>query len=235
MNFLDIIIIAIILISGILGFRRGVFKQLIMFFGIIIVFILSYKLKNYVGDFLVINFPFFDFPNFLKGASALNIIVYQSIAFLITFVVLYIIYEFIVSVTGLFEKVLRFTIILGIPSKILGFFLGLVEGYVIAYLLVFFVAQPALNLDFANDSKYANDILTKTPILTKITDDTLELADEIIKLKDIKNVNEMNLKIVDLILSKKVTSVETIETLVANGKLNIKNIDSVINKYKGGL
>lgn len=233
MNFLDIIIIIIILISGILGFRRGVFKQLIMFFGIILVFILSYKLKNYVGDFLVINFPFLDFPNFLKGAVALNIVVYQSIAFLVTFVVLYTIYEFIVSITGIFEKILRFTIILGIPSKILGFFVGLIEGYVIAYLLVFFVAQPALNLDFANESKYAHTILNNTPILTKITDDTLELADEIIKLKDIKNVNEMNLRIVDLILDKEVTSVETIEKLVSKGKLNVKNINSIINKYKG--
>ena len=233
MNFLDIIIIIIILISGILGFRRGVFKQLIMFFVIILVFILSSKLKNYVGDFLVINFPFLDFPNFLKGAVALNIVVYQSIAFLVTFVVLYTIYEFIVSITGIFEKILRFTIILGIPSKILGFFVGLIEGYVIAYLLVFFVAQPALNLDFANESKYAHTILNNTPILTKITDDTLELADEIIKLKDIKNVNEMNLRIVDLILDKEVTSVETIEKLVSKGKLNVKNINSIINKYKG--
>ena len=73
MNWLDIVIIIIILFSGVLGFKRGVFKELILFAGIILVFILSYTLKNYIGDFLVLNFPFFDFAN---GASALNIILY---------------------------------------------------------------------------------------------------------------------------------------------------------------
>lgn len=233
MNSLDIIILIIILMFGILGFKRGVFKELILFVGIILVFVLSYKLKNYIGDFLVLNFPFLDFPNFLMGADALNIVVYQAIAFVIVAVILYAIYEFLVSITGIFEKILRFTIILGIPSKILGFFVGLIKGYIIAYIVIFFVTQPALNLDFAKDSKYADIMLRKTPILNKITEDTLVLTDEIYKLGEINDVNEMNLKIVDLILENKVTDVSVIEKLVDKGKLNVKNIDSVLIKYKG--
>jgi len=234
MNLLDIVILIIIFITGILGFKRGVFKELVVFIGTILVFVLAYSLKNYIGDFLVLNLPFLDFPNFLKGAVALNIVVYQSIAFILTSVLLFIVYDLIVSITGIFEKILRITIILGIPSKILGFIVGLIEGYVIAYIVVFFVCQPALNLEFANESKYASKMLNNTPLLTKLTDDTLELAKEIESLKDIKNVNEMNLKIVDLVLEKKVTSLSVIEKLVDKGKLNIKNIDTVINKYKGG-
>ncbi len=233
MNLLDIIIVAIIIFSGILGFKRGVFKELILFIGIIIIFILSYKLKNYIGDFLVLNFPFMDFPNFLRGATALNIVVYQSIAFIIVTAILYAIYQILVSITGIFEKILRFTIVLGIPSKILGFFVGLIKGYVIAYIVIFFITQPALNLSFTNDSKYANIILTKTPVLNKITNDTLELADEISKLSEIDNVNEMNLRIVDLVLKNKVTDVSVVEKLVDKGKLNVKNIDSILIKYKG--
>lgn len=233
MGTLDIIIIIIILLSGIIGFKRGVFKELVLFIGIILVFVLSYQLKNYIGDFLVLNFPFIDFPNFLRGATALNIIVYQSIAFVVIALILYAIYEVIVSITGLFEKILRFTIILGIPSKILGFIIGLIKGYIIAYIIIFFLTQPALNLSFAKDSKYADIMLHKTPILNKITDDTLELADEIYKLKDIENVNEMNLKIIDLVLEKKVTDVEVIQKLVDKGKLNVKNVDTILNKYKG--
>lgn len=233
MNLLDIIIIFIILITGVLGFKRGVFKELVLFLGTILVFVFAYKLKNYIGDFLVLNFPFMDFPNFLKGAVSLNIVVYQSIAFILTAVLLFVIYDFLVSITGIFEKLLRITIILGIPSKILGFIVGLIEGYVIAFIVAFFVCQPALNFEFANESKYANKMINNTPILTKITADTLELAKEIEGLSDTKNVNEMNLKIVDLILERKVTSVSVIEKLVDKGKLNVKNIDTVINKYKG--
>lgn len=231
MNWLDIVIIIMILFSGILGFKRGVFKELILFIGIILVFILSYNLKNFIGDFLVLNFPFFDFAN---GASALNIILYQSIAFLLIAVILYTIYEFIVSITGIFEKILRFTIILGIPSKILGFFVGLIKGVIITYVLLFFITQPSLNLKFARDSKYANVILTKTPILNTITNDTLSLVDDIYNLTKIENKNEMNLQIVDLILENKVTSVNVVQELVEKGKLNVKNIDTILRKYKEG-
>lgn len=229
MNWFDILIILIILFSGVLGFKRGVFKELISFLGIIIVFILAYKLKNYIGDFLILNFPFVNFSN---GITALNIVFYQSIAFVIVAIVLYIIYEFILAITGVFEKILRFTIILGIPSKFLGFFIGLIKGVVIAYILVFFVNQPALNLTVAQDSKYSDIILTKTPVLTQITSDTVEIIDEITNLKDLSNANDINLRIVDLVLEKEVTSVNVIEELVERGKLNIKNIDNILSKYK---
>ena len=233
MNWLDILIIIIILFSGVLGFKRGVFKELVLFLGIILVFVLSYTLKNYIGDFLVLNFPFMKFSNFLNGASALNIIFYQSIAFIIVAVILYVIYEIIVSITGIFEKILRFTIILGIPSKILGFFVGLIKGIIIVYILLFFITQPAFNLKFTKDSKYADTILTKTPILNTITDDTLEFVDEIYKIIDIEDENEINLQIVELILKNKITSVEVIEKLVDKDKLEIRDIDVILNKYKG--
>lgn len=233
MNVFDIIILIIILFSGLLGFKRGVFKELVLFLGFIIVFVLSYKLKNYLGDFLLLHFPFIDFPNFLRGAVALNIVLYQTIAFLIVAAFLYAIYKLIVSLTGIFEKILRITIILGIPSKILGFFVGLIKGYVLAYIIIFVLLQPAFNLPFTNNSKYAETILYKTPILPKITKDTLDLTKEIYELKNIENTNEMNLKIVDLVLNREVVDVKLVDRLVSKGKLNIKNIETILIKYRG--
>ena len=233
MNTFDIIILIIILMFGILGFKRGVFKELVSFVGIILVFVLSYQLKNYIGDFFVLHFPFMDFPNFLRGATALNIIVYQSIAFVLVVLILYAIYQFILSITGIFEKILRFTIILGIPSKILGFFVGLIKGYIIAYIMIFFLTQPALSISFTKDSEYAKPILNKTPILNTIAKDTLEISKEISNLSDVKDANEMNLKIVDLILKHDITDVSVIEELVTRGKLKVENINNVLIKYEG--
>ena len=232
MNILDILIIIMILLFGIIGFKRGVFKELVLFVGIIVIFIVAYKLKNYVGDFMVVNFPFMDFPGYLKGVSALNIIVYQSIAFIVVALVLFAVYDLLLSITGIFEKILKYTIILGIPSKILGFIIGLIEGYVIAFIFTFLITQPALNLKFVENSKMADIIVNKTPVLTSITKDTIDLTNKIIALKSIDNNNEMNLELVDLILDNKVTSVNVVEKLVSKGKLNIKNIDTIINKYK---
>lgn len=233
MNWLDIVVVIMILFFGVVGFKRGGFKEIILFIGIILVFVVSYKLKNYIGDFLVLNFPFVSFNNIFNGASALNIILYQSIAFVIVAIILYAIYEFIVSITGIFEKILRFTIILGIPSKILGFFIGLIKGIVTVYIFLFFITQPALNLKFAKDSKIAKTILNNTPILNNITKDTVKIFDEIYSITEIDDVNETNLRIVDLILKNKITSVEIIEQLAEKNKLEINNIGSILNKYKG--
>ena len=57
-NLLDVSIVFIILLTGALGFKRGVFKEIVVFVGIILVFVLAYKFKNVLGDFLVLNLPF---------------------------------------------------------------------------------------------------------------------------------------------------------------------------------
>lgn len=228
MSLIDIILIIVILFCGILGFKRGVFKEIVLLVGIILVFIVSYKLKNYFGDFLLLNFPFFKMP---KGIETLNILLYQALAFVIICALLYTVYELIVSITGIFEKILRFTIVLGIPSKILGFFAGIIKGYVFVYVVMFFLAQT--NLPFVNDSNYGNIIITKTPILNKITSSSLELINEVKEVIKIEDRNEVNLRVVDLILDKKITSISVIEKLIAKDKLNIENIESVLIKYKG--
>ena len=232
LNIVDIIVIISILFFGIIGLKRGVFKQLIIFVGLIIIIIISYKLKNIVGDFLVLNIPFMDFPKFLKGASVLNIVIYQSIAFMIVLLLLSMLYKALVAFTGLFEKILRATIILGLPSKILGFVIGLVEGYIIVYILLFFAYQPAFKFNFIEDSKYASSIVNNTPILASYANDTLEIVNDIYDLKNVDNADEFNYKLLDIILDKKVTSVDVVEKLVSKKKINFENVDELIQKYK---
>lgn len=232
MNTIDLIILIFIFFYGMLGYKRGVFKQTIIFIGTILVFIISYKFKNIIGDFLVLNLPFFDFKNFLNGASALNIILYQAIGFILVSVILTIVFKIVVAITGIFEKILRFTIILGIPSKILGLIVGLIEGYVIAYIILFIVSQPFFNFNFMNESKYASTILNKSPILSKITKDGVDTIEEIYKLTDITDSNTLNLEIIDITLDKGVTDVKVIDKLIEKKKLNITNIDSVLDKYR---
>lgn len=232
MNTIDLIILIFIFFYGMLGYKRGVFKQTIIFIGTILVFIISYKFKNIIGDFLVLNLPFFDFKNFLNGASALNIILYQAIGFILVSIILTIVFKIVVAITGIFEKILRFTIILGIPSKILGLIVGLIEGYVIAYIILFIVSQPFFNFNFMNESKYASTILNKSPILSKITKDGVDTIEEIYKLTDITDSNTLNLEIIDITLDKEVTDVKVIDKLIEKKKLNITNIDSVLDKYR---
>lgn len=232
LNIIDIIILVFVLFYGLLGFKRGVFKQTIIFVGTILVILISYKFKNVIGDFLALNLPFLKFDNILNGAESLNIIFYQAIGFLLVSVVLTVIFKVVVAITGIFEKILRFTIILGIPSKILGLIVGLIEGYIITFAVLFVLYQPIFNLNMLNDSKYASTILNKSPILSKMAKNTLDTVEEIFELTDLNDADTLNLEVIDIILEKKVASIELVDKLVEKDKLNIPNIDTVLDKYR---
>ena len=232
-NIVDIIIIIFILLCGVVGFKRGVFKQLVLCVGLILTFYLAYKFKDPLGEFFLLRLPIFDFPNLFKGVVTLNIIVYQTLAFVLILAVLLLIFDFILSITGLFEKLLKITIILGIPSKILGFIGGLLEGYVVAFVILFFLTQPAFNFKFFQDSNLSQKILTSSPVLTDITKDTVAVVKEIYALKDEKDTKVLNQKSLDIMLEHGMVTYDTAKKLSDEGKINFEGIDEVLNKHKG--
>ena len=231
MNFVDIIIVIFLVLSGVIGAKRGVFKELVLCLGTIIIFYFAYQLKNPVGNFFLMRFPMFDFPNLFKGAVTLNILVYQTLAFLIVLAVLLIVLNIILSITGLFEKLLKLTVILGIPSKILGFIVGLVEGYVILFVILFFLTQPAFSFKNFMESKGADKILTSSPILTNVTKDTVDMFKEVYNLKDEKDSNVLNAEILDMMLDKKVVDYDTVNELYKTGKIKFEGMEEVLSKY----
>ena len=61
MNFLDIMILFLLFSFFLIGFKRGVIREVVSLLGIIIVFIASYLLKDYVGNYLCLYAPFIHF------------------------------------------------------------------------------------------------------------------------------------------------------------------------------
>lgn len=236
---IDIIILMIIIMGGIIGFKNGFTKQLVLFIGFFLVVILSFILKNYVSAFLFEILPFFKFGGVFKGVTVLNIALYEIIAFLITLFILLFIYRILLKITGLFEKLLNITIILGIPSKILGAIVGMVQYYVWTFIILYIISLPFFSFDFINESNYKNKILTNTPILSSYVSKSIKVLDEFEELKEqysvIDNANEFNLEALDLFLKYNVTSVNSIDKLIKMGKLKIHNVDVVLNRYRGGI
>ena len=103
MNIVDIIIIIFILLFGITGAKRGFFKEIVLCLGTLFVFYLAYQFKDPIGNFFLLRFPMFDFPNLFKGVITLNILVYQLLAFVLVLSLLLIIFNIIISITGLLE------------------------------------------------------------------------------------------------------------------------------------
>ena len=223
LNIVDVVIVLLILCAGVVGFKRGFFKEIVMTIGLLLVYIISFKLKDPIANWMSMNLPFFKFGGVFQGATSLNIILYQTIAFIIVFSIIMIIFRVILSITGALEKILNFTIILGIPSKILGFIVGIVEGYIIMFMFVFIISMPFFRIDVVENSKYRKTILKSSPILSDIASSTTSAVNDIYNLgkdfTDGKNVNYLNSEIINILLKYNVVSNEYINKLKASGKI----------------
>lgn len=236
MNIIDVCILLLILYGAIMGFKRGFTNELVTFVGFILVLIISYLLKNPVSEFLYMHFPFFRFGNILKGATVLNILIYEIISFVLVYSILMLILGIIKVTTKIFEKILKYTIILGIPSKLLGLVVGVIHYYVVAFIILFILSMPVFHIEEVKTSKFREPILKNTPILSNIAKETLELTDkiEIIKekYKSDESAQKFNLEVLDLFLDYKIISVENADKLIKNGKLNIDGSNKILEKYR---
>ena len=232
MGIIDIIIIGVLAAFALLGFKRGVFQSLVAFVGFLAVIAISYWLKNYLGDFLVLNLPFSNYTFIPGGSVVLNVITYQSIAFIIMLVILGLAYKILLIVTGIFEKLLKITIILGIPSKLLGLVFGVLEGFVVVYMVLFFLSQPYMRIDILESSNFAKTILKDTPILSGFANDTFEIVNEINDTFKNNGDDNFDIKLTDLILNRNITSVDVMQKLVDDKKIEVEGIQEVIDKYK---
>lgn len=234
MNIIDALIIVMLIVGAISGFKAGVLKKTVSLVGLIVIIILSFIFKNYLSMIMYENLPFLKLWGAIKGIEVLNILFYEIISFLIIFTVLSIIYKVIVTITGLVEKVLKATVLLAIPSKLLGIIIGVLEYYIITYIILFVLTQPVFNIKEFNDSKWTNKILTETPVISKYADETLSLYDDIYKTIDSYNENnkiETNEKILIIFLENKIITAESTDKLIEQKKIEISD-RSIIDKYR---
>ena len=134
-----------------------------------------------------------------------------------------IIFKILLVITKLFEKLLNATIILGIPSKLLGALLGIVQYYVYIFILLYILSLPMFNISYIKDSKFSSDILEKTPFLNKICDETKDIVDEVLKSKEeyetTSDVSKYNQKTLNNMIDKKIITKENAKKLIEKGKI----------------
>ena len=234
LGIIDIIIILFILIGGVVGFKEGAIKKLTSVVGLVIVLVASFILKNKISIYFYENLPFLNLWGVFKGIQALNIIFYEVVAFLVIASVLMIVYNIILGITGLIEKVLKATVILSIPSKIIGFVIGMVESYIWVYILLFIFTLPVINFKQIYDSKLATFIMEETPYLSRYTKKSVEIYKDIyitIESRKDKTNSQINEEAMDIMLKHKVITVESAEKLIKRNKVDVED-DSFLNKYK---
>lgn len=238
MNIFDIGILVILIMFFIVGWKKGVIKETVSLVGLIVIFVVAFTFKEEIGNVLCKYLPFFTFEGNIKDLVSLNILIYQMIGFIVIYSVLYAVYQIILKISGISQKIVNWTLILALPSKLAGAIIGLVEGYLIVSALLLVAIVPLKDHELIRESKLTNFVVYKTPIISNytsnITDtvtDTYKLVDDLVSKK--LTTNEANLQIIDTMIEYDVVSKKTVEQLVVLDKLKeVKGLDKVLDKHK---
>ena len=237
MNIIDIIIILLVISGLCLGYKRGLTKEVVCFAKFALALVIAFLLKNPLSKLMYEHLPFFEFGGIFKGVTALNIILYEFIAFLLVLGIVMLVFRILLLATTIFEKILNTTIVLSLPSKILGMIVGGIHYYVIAFILLFVISLPVFKMDTQIEkSKLRDPIINNTPILSGIVLKTVNIIDEFNvlgeKYKSEINTDEFNLETIDLFLKYNIITVDSVETLNSKGKLKINRLEGVLEKYR---
>lgn len=236
MTIVDAVVILFLLLGAVLGFKKGAIRSLVGLVGTIAVVVIAYYLKNPVADLLYNFVPFFDFSGNWQGLVTLNILLYESIAYVLVFVILYGLLSLILRLTGIIEKFLTMTIILGIPSKIIGAVLGFLEAVVFSFIILFVLLQFNGSHTFIKESTVAMSILDKTPLIGAMVNDTYDAIVEISDLQDkykySASKDEYNAEILGIMLRYHVVTPDTTRKLIDNGKLDFAGAEAVLNTFE---
>ena len=111
MNIIDIIIILLVISGLCLGYKRGLTKEVVCFAKFALALVIAFLLKNPLSKLMYEHLPFFEFGGIFKGVTALNIILYEFIAFLLVLGIVMLVFRILLLATTIFEKILNTTIV----------------------------------------------------------------------------------------------------------------------------
>lgn len=235
MNIFDIIIVLLIILSAISGFKQGVLKSGVQLIGTILVYVIAFIFKDKIGILLCKIFPFFE----LDGLVTINILIYQLIAFVLIATFLFGIFNLVLKLTGVVQKIVDLTIILTIPSKLLGAVIGLIEGYVVLFIILVILSIPLGNEPIFQESKLANRMINNSPILTKSLGGIAESLTDIFVITSeitdngVDKNSQINLDIMETFLKYNVISKEDALSLIDTGKLDsVSGIKELVQNYE---
>lgn len=232
-NVIDVAIFFILAFGAVIGFKRGAIRTGVSFIGLVLAIILALLLRHPISSFMMEHLPFFKFGGEFAGVTALNILLYEVLAFIIIFAILLIGVGCLSFVANAIEKALDFTIVLGIPSKIIGIFVGLIETYIYVFIILYILTLPMFNIGIINDSKLTKTLLNNTPILTNTVGSSLNAFQDVYDLRnETTSTDDYNRKSLDILLKYKITNVKTVEKLVEKDKVEVNNVDEILNKYR---
>ena len=169
MNLLDYIIIIMFILGMFYGVKQGFLKGTISLVGLVILVLLSFIFKDTIADILLKVCPFFKFSGQYQGVTSLNILLYEGISFALVFMFLFGIFGFILKLTGIIQKIIDMSVVLTLPSKLLGLAVGFINALVLVFIMLFVLLNINGTRSYVYNSKISKIILERTVFLSKTT------------------------------------------------------------------
>lgn len=235
MNIVDYIILVILILSAVKGFRQGLIPSIVNFVGVFLVFIIAFYLKTPISSLLYQNLPFLSFGGIFKGVIGVNILFYEVIAYGLTIILFGIVFGILKKISIGIQKLLNLTILLNLPSKIIGALIGILEGILFSFILLYIGSVINTTTKYVNESKYSSIILNDIPIINSVTNNLTKSTEEIYDtiVNNQNDTNMANLETIDILMKYDILSYDSANKLVQDNKLNIKGVNNIIEKYKG--
>lgn len=235
MNIVDYIIIVLLLLSALKGFKDGLIPTLVNLAGSFLIFIIAFYLKQPLSILLYENLPFLSFGGIFKGIVAINILFYEAIAYGLTITLLTIIFMILKKVSIGLNNILSITLFLNLPSKIIGAVIGIIEGILYCFILLFIASTINTTSKYVIESKYGSIIFKDLPIISNVTSNFTNSVNEVynVIINNDNDTNKANLESIDILMKYNILSYDSAQKLYNSKKLNINGVEEIIEKYKG--
>ena len=132
------------------------------------------------------------------------------------------------------DKLISATIILALPSKLIGAFLKVLEYYIYTFIILFVLASIPFFTPYFKESTVAPAILSKTPVISKMTNNVynsiMDIYDVCLKYDGVSDKSKGNEESIRILLKYDVISEESVKKLNEKGKLKINNIDEILSE-----
>lgn len=227
---ISIIIIVILIGDIVAGYKKGFLESGVKFLKTLIAMLVAYFLKGPLSNYLYLNFPLFELDGIFKGVSAVSILIYETIAFFVIFILVGIILNIISTIIKLDEKILRLVSIIGVPNKIMGALIGGLKSLIVLYFLlsILYVSSSFLKFD---PTSVVGDFIVELPVLNNTFGNVLDSFDDITELaveyENIQDKQQLNNESIDILLEYGIITEENLEVLINAGKVqySVDNAD----------
>ena len=223
---INILIILAIALGGFLGFKRGAARGLVNLISLIAISIVSFQLKDFLGNLFIKFLPFFNYGGKFNGMFSLNILIYQGIAFLIVFTLLYCVLNILVNLSNFMEIVDKFNPCIEKFSKPLGAAFGAIESCIVVFLVAFCLLQFGHSQGIVMNNNMLKGIVEKTPIVNVIFAKSIVAGESIYLSMENPSPDELenNLEIVRTLIKFSVVKAPLVQQSIDSGKLNMENV-----------